>query len=217
MKNFVFGLICGISITALFLTFNNESDVAPQPIIEFLNESDTEQPPKLEQDKIKEIPVSEPERSRVEEKKADETVYSQEVANELDDSDDLQGKAKIIGMLNNFNTKDLARIESILKHLNDKTPSERFDSESIDTDWSLKKQTELEYTFYEQSALKDLGTLESIRCKSKTCQVKVEVPAGLKLKPSHYMDWSNPVSVSINPSQDNSNFSTIEIYISREQ
>jgi len=126
-------------------------------------------------------------------------------------------KEKIVAMLDDFQLDELSHIEKMLKHWNDKTPAEYFKTEPTDSNWSLEKQAELEYTFYEQSALKDLGSLESIRCKSRTCQVKVKIPSDTELKPSHYLDWSRPISVAINKSSDGLEFKTVEIYISREQ
>ncbi len=203
-------------IASALLVNNNESVVVHQPkLMELLDEIDRETSPKQEYSINEERAVSTSNINFQKKEGIDTTSFQESVVN-TEASDDTPGKKNIIKMLNNFNTKDLARIESILKHLNDKTPDEQFNSEPIDANWSLKKQAELEYTFYEQSALKDFGTLESIRCKSETCQVRVQVPADLSLKPSHYMDWSNPVSVSINPKQDDLELSTIEIYISRE-
>ncbi len=134
--------------------------------------------------------------------------------NALPDQNDL--KKRIQDKLDTFNQNDLARIENILNQLNALPPKKLFENESIDPIWAEQKQVELEYSYYNDSQLKDIGDLESIRCKSQHCQVKVQILKGEKLKPSYYMDWSNPVSVRITPNQNNPASQTIEIYIPRE-
>lgn len=124
---------------------------------------------------------------------------------------------KIESLLNDFTPDELFLIEKTLLHWNDQTPAEYFKTESIDPDWSLSKQVELEYTFYERSNLRNLGTLDSIQCKSRTCQVKVQIPTNTELKPSDYIDWSNPISVAIKKGGKDSEFKTVEIYISRSK
>ncbi|MBV1909168.1 MAG: hypothetical protein KUG78_07580 [Kangiellaceae bacterium] len=124
---------------------------------------------------------------------------------------------KVLAMLEDFEDEDLVNIEKMLLHWNDKAPAEYFESESIDSSWAIEKQAELEYTFYEQSALRDLGMLDSIVCKSRTCQVVVKIPVSTQLKPSHYLDWSNPISVAIKDDATDAELKTIDIYISRER
>jgi len=219
MKNFILGLVIGVVLTLLLSVFfqksvENSHVLNDKPY----SNQETEQadsqanlqnkrPTKAGSVGTEIVASKKPQQERHSEKPelAEESVVA-----------DLN-KANIIRMLNGFDQSDLARIQSIIENLNNSPIEEVFESEPIDSVWSLKKQSELEYAFYEKSALKDLGTLDSVECKSQTCLASIQVPADLELRPSYYMDWSSPVAVSIRPNEDDSTLRTVRIYISREK
>jgi hypothetical protein len=215
MRNFGIGLIVGLLLAVAFSYLTSNTSVGGNPTKVDIAEKGDQQAPSIQPEPTKRNVKTNTKAVETKEKRAIETAEIDEPSLETTADEDSKGKRKIIEMLDSFDANDLARIESILTHLNDKTPSERFEIEPVDVNWSLQKQAELEYSFYEKSALKDVGTLESIRCKSQLCEVRVTVPADVNLKPSHYMDWSTPVSTSIHPSQSDPDSKEIVMYLNK--
>jgi len=217
MKNYALGFISGLLITVV-LILANDREIPPHQTRDniSLDQNDRELSASPEVAAIKKALISRPNMIKTKGNEVKVTPSIDEIPTNILKSNELQGKDKILDMLDDFSNNELARIESILKHWNDETPEERFKSEGIDTNWSLNKQAELEYSYYEQSPLKDLGILESIKCKTQTCQVTVIVPVNFKLKPSHYMDWSYPAAVRIKYNQDDSDSKTLNIYLNRD-
>ena len=144
---------------------------------------------------------------------SDESVAS-EFSNQHLNSEKI--KIKILSKVNALDDKSLYRLEHLIDGLNQKIPNELFAEENIDPEWALKKQTDLEYAFYDKSSLKDLGELDSIDCKSQHCLVRVTVPKRTKLNPSYFHGWANPVMVKIDRKNDNTDRKTLELYIQRE-
>ncbi len=216
MKNFSLGIIAGLLLAALYSYFGNESDKpvnAGIPLTNAWKESnpcavDTPAPSSQANSHVTKT-------KQIEQSKAEIAITNEAQEQEKIVGDGATEKDKIIGMLDVFDSNDLSRIKSILTHLNDKTPSERFEDEPLDVNWALQKQADLEYSFYEKSALRSVGTLESIQCKTQLCQVRISVPLGLELKPSHYMDWSNPISTLISASEKDPTLKEVVIYLNK--
>lgn len=216
MKNFSLGIIVGLILAALYSFLGQESGKPVNSNVPLVNDRKESNVQAVATSKpINQITNTVNKTAQIQQPKAEIAISSEVQEQEVMARNESTEKDRIIGMLDSFDSNDLSRIESILTHLNDKTPSERFEAESVDVNWALQKQADLEYSFYEKSALKDVGTLESIRCKSQLCQVRVLVPADVNLKPSHYMDWSTPISTSINPSQSNPEFREIVMYLNK--
>ena len=213
MKNFVFGLLAGLVIASCFVFLDSNPTEPPGEVATYLLDNKSREESYIQpndggafsQNTLRETirQVKSNQKSTVGDRRNNEnTLGSKE-------------RTRIEKILEGLNDEDLKHVESMVSRLNEKSPSEKFAVESIDPEWSLTKQAELEYGFYEDSVLKDLGNLDSVVCKSKTCQVKVSIPSDLELRPSHFMDWSNPVATSLMPHQDDPQLKTLEIYIER--
>ena len=213
MKNFVFGLLAGLAIASSYIYFYLSPTAPPAKVINHSPESKLK-----DEHKIKPNDGSTHTQSTLIESKTLVKSYQKSTAGDRRNNENTLGRkerTRIEKILEGLNDEDLKRVESMVSRLNEKSPSEKFAVESIDSEWSLTKQAELEYSFYEGSVLKDLGNLDSVVCKSKTCQVKVSIPSDLELRPSHFMDWSDPVATSLMPHQDDPQLKTLEIYIER--
>lgn len=227
MNKFVYGFVVGVlSFLSVAIVFSIVFDSVPEENDVLIQ---TENSAKLALQH--EAPILQTRKKSIQPDRTLSTYHIKETQNELEDTSDYIGdedtipnienskqqtKNQIVNKLEEFELGDLNRIKDILDNLNPKMPKEIFEEEFVDEEWSLKKQSELEYTFYDKSRLKDIGSLKSINCKSQYCRVRVQVAGDLEFNPSYVFDWSQPASVSIYPDRDDSSAKTIEIFIARE-
>ncbi|MCO7226582.1 hypothetical protein [Pleionea sp. CnH1-48] len=123
----------------------------------------------------------------------------------------------LIKHIRSLNEEQYVQLQSFLQNLGKKTSKERFISESTKSTSSLERQSELEYSFYQNASLKDLGVLKSIDCRTSICLVQITAPIDTKLMPSNLMDWVMPEAIEINSTGDEENpEQLIELYISME-
>ncbi len=213
MKNFAFGLLAGLAIASSYIYFYLSPTAPPAKVINYSPES------KLKDErKIKPNDGSTHTQSTLIESKTLVKSYQKSLTDDETTGENIEGtqeRTRIETILKGLNEDDLKRVESMISRLNERSPSEKFEVEDIDAEWSLSKQAELEYSFYESSSLRDLGNLDSVICKSQSCQVKVSIPSDLNLRPSHFMDWSNPVATTLMPHQEDPDSKTLVIYIKR--
>ena len=212
MQKFIFGLLIGLTLSSGYFIFTSKRSENSSNLVNTLVRTYSE-----EQADIKQINSVETQQqpSKITNRVVDirpKTTLSNEIGLLQTRGQDKDRIEKILGGLNDY---DLTRVESFVSSLYDKTPSEKFELENIDSKWSLEKQAELEYSFYESSALRDLGNLESVICKSQSCQVKVSIPSDLELRPSHFVDWSNPVETTLIPHFSDPESKTLVIYVKR--
>ncbi len=213
MKNFVFGLLAGLVIASSFVFLDSNPTEPPAEVVTYLLDNKTKEESNIQandEGKFSQNALRETTRQVKSNQKS--------AANNRRNNENTEGsqeRARIEKILEGLNDEDLKRVEFMVSRLNEKSPSEKFAVESIDAEWSLTKQAELEYSFYESSSLRDLGNLDSVICKSQSCQVKVSIPSDLNLRPSHFMDWSNPVATTLMPHQEDPDSKTLVIYIKR--
>ena len=119
-------------------------------------------------------------------------------------------------MLDELDQSNLSRLIGIIEQLDAKQPGELFELEEVDPVWSLKKQSELEFSFYEQSSLRDLGNLDSVVCKTNFCKVSISLPKSTDVGPSDYLGWANPRSVSIQNDPSNNDTKVIFLIVGKE-
>jgi hypothetical protein len=213
MKNFIFGLLAGLVIASSFVFLDSNPTEPPAEVVTYLLDNKSKEESNIQandEGKFSQNALREPTRQvKSNQKSAADNRRNNE------NTEGSQERARIEKILEGLNDEDLKRVESMVSRLNEKSPSEKFAVESIDAEWSLTKQAELEYSFYESSSLRDLGNLDSVICKSQSCQVKVSIPSDLNLRPSHFMDWSNPVATTLMPHQEDPDSKTLVIYIKR--
>jgi hypothetical protein len=213
MKNFVFGLLAGLVIASSFVFLDSNPTEPPAEVVTYLLDNKTKEESNIQandEGKFSQNALRETTRQvKSNQKSAADNRRNNE------NTEGSQERARIEKILEGLNDEDLKRVEFMVSRLNEKSPSEKFAVESIDAEWSLTKQAELEYSFYESSSLRDLGNLDSVICKSQSCQVKVSIPSDLNLRPSHFMDWSNPVATTLMPHQEDPDSKTLVIYIKR--
>jgi hypothetical protein len=213
MKNFVFGLLAGLVIASSFVFLDSNPTEPPAEVVTYLLDNKTKEESNIQandEGKFSQNALRETTRQvKSNQKSAADNRRNNE------NTEGSQERARIEKILEGLNDEDLKRVEFMVSRLNEKSPSEKFAVESIDAEWSLTKQAELEYSFYESSSLRDLGNLDSVICKSQSCQVKVSIPSDLNLRPSHFMDWSNPVPTTLMPHQEDPDSKTLVIYIKR--
>lgn len=125
------------------------------------------------------------------------------------DSAELQ---KIIGELN---SNEIELVKSWISRINEKKPKELFESEEVDSVWSTVKQSELEYSFYDNTSFSEIATLDSVNCKSSLCRVRISLYGGDKNSVHLFSAWSNPVSMHLGPHEENSESQKLEIYVAR--
>lgn len=211
MKNFAFGFFAGLTIAYSYnffiLNSNSAEEVTSSPVMELREESYVKQNDKatFHQHTPTKLPRENDNNQKV--------SANIEVGNRK--TSDGPERNRIENILKGLNKEDLKRVESMVSRLKEKSPIEKFEAESIEPEWSLMKQAELEYSFYESSVLRDMGNLDSVICKSQSCQVKVSIPSDLDLSPSHFVDWYDPVATNLMPHQSDPDLKTLIIYIQR--
>ncbi len=213
MKNFVFGLLAGLVIASSFVFLDSNPTEPPAEVVTYLLDNKSKEESNIQANDEGKFSQNALRESTRQVKSNQKSAANNRRNNE--NTEGSQERARIEKILEGLNDEDLKRVESMVSRLNEKSPSEKFAVESIDAEWSLTKQAELEYSFYESSSLRDLGNLDSVICKSQSCQVKVSIPSDLNLRPSHFMDWSNPVATTLMPHQEDPDSKTLVIYIKR--
>ena len=139
------------------------------------------------------------------------TKNSVEESRKSGQPDPVPVRQELIKIINSKDTEELYAIKRMIQNMNRKSPVERFNEEALNHQWSLKKQAELEYSFYSHSPLKDIGELDSISCKSSLCKIDVSVPSDTMLRPSFYDGWNHTLSMTMH--QSNNGQSRIELII----
>jgi hypothetical protein len=124
-------------------------------------------------------------------------------------------KDTLIKMVQNLDESQLKLATKLLSGMNAKQPKELFDSESIDFIWSQQKQSELEYSFYENNAFNGIAELQDITCKSSFCRVEISLLDNVDYSIHQFTAWSSPVSMHLKSSKDGSQPQLLEIYIAR--
>ncbi len=122
---------------------------------------------------------------------------------------------KIDKKISYMNDEQLEKLLWLIDYTNKKLPNEIFNQEAIDHSWATIRQAELEYSFYDESSLRDIGTLKSVVCKSKHCQIEVEIPSYHDFNPSSISNWIIPASVNILSNKHENQTKLIKIIISR--
>jgi len=216
MTPFIKGLILGIGLSCVgavtYFQFFEFSD-KQTPVNDVIPSSKARSEPVLANNKLRINIEHVPSNSRKRNNKA--TLNQKEEPNILETDSKLMEneRNRINDILDALDPKELVRVEAMLKNLNAKKPMELFELEAVDPVWSLKKQAEFEYSFYGESPLKDLGSLESIVCKTSLCRAVVRIPVDSRLRPSSYMDWGNPSSVSILNDPSDGQYRLIELIL----
>lgn len=149
--------------------------------------------------------------------KAPKSVTSAKKPSNASSSDEYSSSdlTRVVNRVKLLDKEKLTALTQILDNMDKPLAYQRFDSEVKDLEWAEKTQVELEYSFYSESPLNDIGQLHSVECKTQLCKVQVLVSNDTSVKPSHYMDWSDPVAImySPNPNDDSSRF--VDIYVHR--
>ncbi len=150
-------------------------------------------------------------KSHIVEKKDNIQSYNQEVKT-IDRTETLSQKEQLIAKLNLLDSNQIAALHATISEMDNPLPKSRFAKEKVDPIWSLKKQSDLEYTFYQQAVFIDKGRLESIRCKTTICRVSIELNEGNSLSASDILSWSTPSQVVYSNTNESST-RTVEIYV----
>lgn len=217
MKSFSLGVIAGCITTIVVFWFFVGTGEKPSANTPALAEEIGHTAPIKENPTLKMVKQGNTQENKAFHEISDTSVRVAEPAVNVSSDHNIDDKKqRIATILDGLADSELARLESILEQFEQPTPGEQFALEKIDDNWSLEEQTKLEYSFYEQSPLRNLGELQSVKCKTQLCQIRVQVPKYIKLKPSYYMDWLNPVSVELTPSASDKDSRMIEIYLARE-
>ncbi|TQV87930.1 hypothetical protein [Aliikangiella coralliicola] len=228
MRNFVLGFISGLTVLALVLivyqyyvveltpenqipgqvdnSIDDKSDVASSAV----KNSVVENP--AVKNRIRELQKADNESSK--NQPAKKQTGEQPVT--ATNSGKTETIEKIHSALYGLNQNQLAMIEATLSQINELKPVDAFELESVDDDWAQQKQADLEYFYYESSPLKDIGELESIRCKTTLCNIRVRVPNSADIKPSDYIDWPHLQSINIQTSADGNHERMINIIVFEE-
>lgn len=123
---------------------------------------------------------------------------------------------KITNRIKELSPDEIIAVVNLIDHITTKLPNELFEKEDIDYDWSIIRTAELEYNFYDQSNLQNIGELKSIICKSMHCQIKITIPSYEKFHPSNVTSWLIPASVTVKSNQKDNDQKLIEIIVARK-
>jgi hypothetical protein len=123
--------------------------------------------------------------------------------------------AELHKIISNLNSNEIKLVKSWISRINEKRPRELFESEVVDPTWSTVKQSELEYSFYDNTSFGEIATLDSVNCKSSLCRVRISLYGGDKNSVHLFSAWSNPVSMHLRPHEENSESQKLEIYVAR--
>ncbi len=125
----------------------------------------------------------------------------------------LSQKESLFEKIDGLDNNQIAALHATISELTQLQPKKRFASEAVDPVWSLKKQSDLEYTFYQQAAFLDKGVLDFIQCKTTVCRVAIELNEGSSLEASDILGWQNPSQIIYSNASNRTQKKRVDIYL----